>query len=87
MHPKFLGKPSENNCRSLFIEVKSTSQTVRDTPRVLSNFLKESENEKVKLSRYRPEQPLGLLKVEAPEFLDNRRKKVVRLSVRRTGRF
>jgi hypothetical protein len=38
---------------------------------------------KVKLSRYRL---LGFQEVEAPEFLDNRHKKVVRLSALRTGR-
>jgi hypothetical protein len=32
------------------------------------------------------EGPLGFLKVEAPEFLDNRHMKVVRLSALRTGR-
>jgi hypothetical protein len=38
---------------------------------------------KVKQSHYRP---LGLQKVEAPRFLDNRHMKVVRLSALRTGR-
>jgi uncharacterized Fe-S cluster-containing protein len=38
---------------------------------------------KVKLYRYRP---LGFLVVEAPEFLDNRHMKVVRLSALCTGR-
>jgi hypothetical protein len=32
------------------------------------------------------EGPLGFLEVEAPEFLDNRHMKVVRLSAQRTGR-
>jgi hypothetical protein len=38
---------------------------------------------KVKLSRYRP---LGFHDVEAPEFLDSRHMKVVRLSAPHTGR-
>ena len=38
---------------------------------------------KVKLSRYRP---LRLQEVKVPEFLDNRHRKVVRLSALRTGR-
>jgi hypothetical protein len=38
---------------------------------------------KVKLSRYRP---LGFREAEAPEFLDNRQRKVVRLSALLTGR-
>jgi hypothetical protein len=33
------------------------------------------------------EKPLGFLEAEAPEFLDNRHMKVVRLSALRTGRF
>jgi hypothetical protein len=37
----------------------------------------------IKLSRYKP---LGFQEVEAPEFLDNRHIKVVRLSALRTGR-
>jgi hypothetical protein len=41
----------------------------------------------VKLSRYRPGQAFGFLEVETPEFLDNRHRKVVRLSAIRTGRF
>jgi hypothetical protein len=43
---------------------------------------------KVKLSRYRTglDRPLGFQEVEAPEFLDNRHVKVVRLSALRTGR-
>jgi hypothetical protein len=41
--------------------------------------------EKVKLSRYRPGQALGVPEVEAPEFLENRHMKVVRLSALRTG--
>jgi hypothetical protein len=43
-------------------------------------------SEKVKLSYYRPGQNLGFQEVEAPEFLDNRHLKVVRLSALRTGR-
>jgi hypothetical protein len=35
---------------------------------------------KVKLSRYRPGQALGVQEVEVPEFLDSRHMKVVRLS-------
>jgi hypothetical protein len=38
---------------------------------------------KVKLSHYRP---LGFQEAEAPEFLDNRHRKVIRLSALRTGR-
>jgi hypothetical protein len=41
---------------------------------------------KVKLSCYRPGWALGLQEVEATEFLDNRHRKVVRLSALRTGR-
>jgi hypothetical protein len=41
---------------------------------------------KIKLSRYRPGQALGVPEVEAPEFLDDRHMKVVRLSALRTGR-
>jgi hypothetical protein len=37
---------------------------------------------KIKLSRYRP---LGFQEVQAPEFLDNRHMKVVRLSALRIG--
>jgi hypothetical protein len=33
------------------------------------------------------DRPLGFQEVEAPEFLDNRHMKVVRLSALRTGRF
>jgi hypothetical protein len=35
---------------------------------------------------YRLDMPLGFQEVEAPEFLDNRHMKVVRLSALRTGR-
>ena len=41
---------------------------------------------KVKLSRYRPGGSLGFPEVEAPEFLENRHIKVVRLSALRSGR-
>jgi hypothetical protein len=42
---------------------------------------------KVKLSRYKSvEGPLGFPEVEAPEFLDNRHMKVLRLSALRTIR-
>jgi hypothetical protein len=40
----------------------------------------------VKLSPYRPDRPLEFQDVEAPEFLDNRHLKVVRLSPLCTGR-
>jgi hypothetical protein len=43
-------------------------------------------SKKVKLSHYRPDRPLGFQEIEAPEFLDNRHSKVVRLSALRTGR-
>jgi hypothetical protein len=41
---------------------------------------------KVKLSHYKLCGLSGLQEVEAPEFLDNRHMKVVRLSALRTGR-
>jgi hypothetical protein len=43
-------------------------------------------SKKVKLSRYRPGQALGVPRGWAPEFLDNRHMKMVRLSAPRTGR-
>jgi hypothetical protein len=42
--------------------------------------------EKIKLSRYRSGQALGVPQVEAPEFLNNQHMKVLRLSALLTGR-
>jgi hypothetical protein len=50
------------------------------------NLLRNESKVKIKLYHYRPGQTLGVPEAEAPEFLDNRHMKVVRLSALRTGR-
>jgi hypothetical protein len=55
----------------------------------LSSLLLYSSGRKGKANSFPAtglDRPLGFLEVEAPEFLDNRHMKVVRLSALRTGR-
>ena len=82
-----------NQCGKVF-PATGLSRRLRIRQVKAPDFLDFRHNEggKVVTLTHRPplppgEGPFGFLKVEAPEFLDNRHMKVVWLSALRTGRF